>query len=267
MRFSIFIVAQCALIACSTVYCDFEQKIRFANAFIANESPPLQLFVRAPCWTRSDMVQFSRDSRKPVQFIDSSVPNSDIPFKPFSNLILFFVDMTCSGSTQFLLQVCPLQMQFLLSLRHVHKNCLLFCLIRWPQNSLIRWMNHILRSRTTGFCSTYRWMITRIIHCWMYWVCRSTVMSPSFIITTHQMTIVYNKVRAHFNIVPVACHFMWFFVRSLQDLLGKRSDHVWTVRHMEHRNWTVRPAINANSLAATSRLDGPTNIGIDGSNR
>lgn len=104
----------CVVYSMAFCVANVERKIQFANDFVANENTPIALFVRASCWTRFDMVRFALASNVSVQFIRNLIPEHHT--NELANKVIFFIDMSCSESEQFLFQVGPPLKIVLLSL-------------------------------------------------------------------------------------------------------------------------------------------------------
>lgn len=258
----------CVVYSMASCVANVEQKIQFANDFVANENAPVALFVRASCWTRSDMVRFVLASNVSVQFIRNSI--AEHPINELSNKVMFFIDMSCSKSEQFLFQVRPHSKIVLLSLCTICAKMLFILffsyqyvhMICWPQILPIRWKNHILRFHTIGFCSMCHWLA--IEYCWTSCECCPIVMSQSFITTISRMTMAYNKVRANNSFHFFPFHTKSFLICSLQNRCECGGRNSWRIWQMERRNWIIGSAINANPLAATTRSTGPDDICVDG---
>lgn len=108
MRFAAPFLPLLAIVVCSTKFCvaSVELKLQFVNDFITNENSSLATVVRASCWSRFDMVRFAMKSRTSVQFIESTTSYPEFPVNDLANQLIFFVDMSCTDSVQFLFQVC-----------------------------------------------------------------------------------------------------------------------------------------------------------------
>lgn len=74
---------------------------KFVVDFIKNERIPTVLTIRA-CWTQEEKAHFLTATPTRVQFVDKL---KFVPHDDFANKILFFVDMNCPDSVDFLHQV------------------------------------------------------------------------------------------------------------------------------------------------------------------
>lgn len=170
MQFPANIFTQWALVIASMAFCvaNVEHKIQFVSDFVANEHSPFAISVKASCWTRSTMVYFAKRTPTSVEFIVSADSMSNFPVKEIANKSLFFIDMTCDDSVQFLFQVSE-HSKFIYSRlyrfdRSLQIFNLLLFLIRISRvlmtahknKSSIRRTNHILRFHIIGFYSMYR---------------------------------------------------------------------------------------------------------------
>lgn len=81
-----------------------EVKIKFLNDILRNENVPSAIVVKASCWSKIEMFQFSKSMNFLVAFAYDDVVTNQ-PLDDYSNKIWFFVDMKCMDSVNYVAKV------------------------------------------------------------------------------------------------------------------------------------------------------------------
>lgn len=271
MRFAALFLSL-AIVVCSTKFCiaNVELKVQFVNDFIANENPSLATVVRASCWSRVDMVRFVSKSRTSVQFIESTALFPEFPVIDLANQMIFFVDMSCSDSTQFLFQVCYVRFTPFKSLCCL---CFLLKLI-----FIFAWLfdhdENVDKTNESYYRFPYHWILFNVSL-----ISHRSSLNALRLLPDSDVTIVhYNETSNDYRLQQGSCQQPIYFsflrvfvillsVRSLQNPFENGNRHFRTVWQMGQRHWIIGSAIDTHSLTATTRFDGTNNLGVNGSDQ
>lgn len=93
------------ILVISTASHRIEVKAKFLNDLLANENVPSAIVAKVSCWSKGDMVKFSKAlSNVLIQYLKEDVVMHQ-PFDDYTNKVWFFVDMKCENSMEFVAMV------------------------------------------------------------------------------------------------------------------------------------------------------------------
>lgn len=82
-----------------------EVKAKLLNDVLANENVPSVIVVKVSCWSKGELVKFSKAlGNVLIQYLNDDVVMHQ-PLDDYTNKVWFFVDMKCEQSLEFISKV------------------------------------------------------------------------------------------------------------------------------------------------------------------